>query len=140
MKSLKTLVRARQRLLDEKRRALGELEMQADRLIEARRALADEQCREAENIRTGGGVGYGFGSYLAGVQMRDAALQEGIRQLEPRIEAARDEIAEAFAEIKRFELIEAAQIERARRAAAKREQDELDELGLNVFRRKDAEA
>lgn len=139
MKSLQTLVRARQRLLDEKRRALNELEMQEDRLIAARRALADEKCREGENIRAGGGDGYGFGSYLAGVQIRDAALREGIRQLEPRIEAARDEIAEAFAEIKRLELIEAAQVERARRVAAKREQDELDELGLNVFRRSHTE-
>ncbi|MEK9661426.1 MAG: flagellar FliJ family protein [Alphaproteobacteria bacterium] len=70
--------------------------------------------------------------------MRNDAMQADLDSLGSRISAARDEIADAFAEIKRFELIEAAQQERARKEAAKREQEELDELGLNVFRRSDS--
>ena len=138
MKSLKTLVRARQRVLDEKRRALNLLEEQEDRLNDGRSALAAEQLREAENVRNSKDGGFGYGSYLTGARMRDQAIQFGLLKLGGEIESARDEIAEAYAEIKRFELIEAAQIERARKGEARREQEELDELGLGLYRRNSA--
>lgn len=138
MKGLGTLVRARQRELDDKRRALGELQDQADGIIAARDALADEQQREAELALDSPDGGFGYGAFLKASRMRDAAMQADLDGLAGRIEAARDEIADAFAEIKRFELIQAAQEERARKEAAKREQEELDELGLNVFRRNES--
>jgi len=138
MKGLATLVRARQRELDEKRRALGELQDQANEIIAARDALAGDQRREAELALDSPDGGFGYGAFLKAARMRDAAMQADLDALETRINAARDEISEAFAEIKRFELIQAAQEERARKEAAKREQEELDELGLNVFRRNEA--
>ena len=133
MKSLTTLVKAHKTVLDEKRRALNVLEEKVARLTGARAELADEKRREADLVRNGDG--YGFGGYLVGVRMRDEALHFGLEALAGEIEVARDEFAEAFAEIKRLELIEAAQAERARKQEAQREQQELDELGLSIFRR-----
>jgi flagellar export protein FliJ len=135
MKSLHTLIRLGQRALDEKRRALNVLQDAADRLNERRAALAREHAREAEHAAASADGGYGYGDYLAGARRRDAALLRDLQALSDRIEAARAEIAEAFAEIKRLELIEAAQAERARKQAEKREQDEANELGLNIYRR-----
>jgi flagellar export protein FliJ len=139
MKSLKTLVRARQSALDEKRQALNLLEDQADAVLSARAHLAEEQRKEAEMVAGCTDAGFGYGTYLKAARRRDAALRRDLDALAERLEAARSEVADAFAEIKRFELIEAAQIEQARKEAARREQEELDELGLTVFRRGEAE-
>jgi flagellar protein FliJ len=139
MKSLNTLLRVRQRELDEKRRALKLLEDESDGLHQSRAALAAEKTREAESVATSENGGFGYGSYLAAWRQRDAGLQRDIAALAERVEAARDEIADAFAEIKRYELIENAQNERQRKAAVRREQIEMDELGLGIYRRGAAE-
>ena len=121
MKGLKTLVRVRQSALDEKRRALNLLEDAAEELVRARAAIAEEQQREAEMARDSANGAYGYGSFLKASRRRDADLQGRLSAMAERLEAARGEVADAFAEIKRLELIEAAQIERARKEAARRE-------------------
>ena len=53
-------------------------------------------------------------------------------ELETKLEEARDQLAEAFEELKKVELIEERDAERVRVHEAAKEQAELDEIGINM--------
>lgn len=138
MKTLAGVIRLHRWQLDEKRRALGELEALADRLGgEIRQLDADMAAeRQAAEREAGNGVGFSFAAYVRNALARRERLQQSIRQVEEQIAAARDEIAEAFQELKKFEL---AQEDRDRRAANRRRRAEtiaFDEIALTRFLRR----
>ena len=65
----------------------------------------------------------------AAIQRRDN-LKNSVKDLEAKLEEVRDQLAEAFEELKKVELIEERDAERVRTQTAAREQAELDEIGL----------
>lgn len=135
MKGLGTLIRLRKQALDDSRKVLTELERQDDALTARLAAFEAELVAEAERVRGDADASYGYGSYLAGTRLRRADIERRRAELAGHIDAARDRVAEAYRDLKRFEHAQAMAEETARKDAGRREQAALDEVALASFRR-----
>jgi flagellar FliJ protein len=100
-------------------------------VAEVRRAVLDaEAVAEIEHARREGDTGMRLNSFLAGVRVRRAALDDQITQIGLEESGARDALAEAFETMKKFEQVaEMARVVEVKEAG-RRETAALDELGL----------
>jgi len=139
-KTLDTLVRLSRFEVDERQRELQVLLAEEDRIRAGVRAL-DEEARSEADFSRGHGEGSGsdYGRYLVRIRERRGELSEQLSELQPDIEAARDRLADAFAEQKKYEIAQENRTKEERAEEDRREAQELDELGLNNFRRREAE-
>lgn len=133
MKNLENLIRLHQWRLDEKRRKLEELETLIARLkseIEnLDKSLKADQQVAARNTE----AATGYGSYAAAVITRRDKLKQSLAGLQSEMVQAADDVAEAFQEFKRIDLIRARNQEKARQEKKRVQQMEIDEAGLNVY-------
>ncbi len=133
---LHTLIRLHKWRLDEKRRALAELQALADKLAQDTARLEREIIAEQEIARTSPEASFGYGNFAKQAIERRRRLAQSVAQVEHQIAEATEEMAEAFQELKRYEL---AQEGRDRRDEAKRKVREnaaLDEMALSGFMRR----
>ena len=133
---LHTLIRLHKWRLDEKRRALAELQALADKLAQDTARLEREILAEQEIARTSPEASFGYGNFAKQAIERRKRLAQSVAQVEHQIAEATEEMAEAFQELKRYEL---AQEGRDRREDAKRKTREnaaLDEVALSGFTRR----
>lgn len=128
MKSLPTLIRLAQRDLDLLRRVLadqlGKRQAVDERIAAHAQALAAEQAlavRDYESARA-------YGGYAAFALAGRKALEGEGAAIDAESERLRGLIAEAHIEVKKLERLLELQQERERKAAAKREDDQLDEM------------
>ena len=135
MKSLFTLIRLRQQQLDEKRVVLTRLETEAATIRSMIENLEAEVACQSEAARGDAASTYGYGTYLAGARARRTGLESRLAEVGELISAAADEVAEAFREMKRFELAQTLAEQREAAESARREQAVLDEVGLTGYRR-----
>lgn len=136
MADLDGVIRVRKWELDEKRRALGQLldqELRALDAIERHRQDMDDQARMAAQDSLGAGMGYGM--WLKKARKKSEALDRALRQIREAIERARDDMAEAFKELKTLEIAQEARLEAARMERERKEQIALDEMGIEMHRR-----
>lgn len=136
MTALVNLVRLNRWHLDEKRRKLADLERLAERLredlarldqgIEAERraAEASEDARQA------------YPAFITAELQRRHRLEDSIADVENELEDARDEVAIAFQELKKYELALENQRRRDREQQERQEQATLDEIGVDRHRRR----
>ena len=133
---LHTLIRLHKWRLDEKRRALAELQALADKLAQDTARLEREILAEQEIARSSPEASFGYGNFAKQAIERRKRLAQSVAQVEHQIAEATKEMAEAFQELKRYEL---AQEGRDRREDAKRKTREnaaLDEVALSGFTRR----
>jgi flagellar export protein FliJ len=139
-KGLKTLIRLAKWAVDEKRKVLTALQAREEEMIAAldqhERQLAEEQRIAAADAT---GVGFVYGAYASAWLNRKAEMEMRLLNLRHQIEAARDDLAEAFRQQKTYEITQANREKRERAEAERKEQVRLDEIGLNVFRRREKE-
>ncbi len=135
MKSLLTLIRLRQQQLDEKRLVLTRLETEAASIKSLIENLEAEVACETEAARGDAASVYGYGNYLANARARRAGLEARLAEVGDMIAVAADEVADAFREMKRFELAQTFAEQRAAAETARREQAILDDVGLTGYRR-----
>lgn len=136
MKSLDTIIRLHKWKLDERRRALGELQALSDQLAAEIARLEGELEREKAIAAGTPASSVDFAGYLKAMLTRRAHLQTSLRHVDKQIAASQDEIANAFADLKRFELAKA---DRDRRALVKQRRIEtarFDEIALEGYRRR----
>ena len=132
MKSRKSLIQLRQFEVDERRQTVTDIE---NMMSELNQMIIDLE-RQIEVEQEKAGVSdvnhYAYPTFAkAAIQRRDN-LKNSVSELEGRLEEARDGLAEAFEELKKVELIEERDAERARADAAAKEQAELDEIGVGM--------
>jgi flagellar export protein FliJ len=98
--------------------------------------LEAEVKAEQETARTDFEVSFGYARFARAALARRARLAQSITQVQTQIATATDALAEAFQEVKRYEL---AQEERERRDNEKlrhKENEMLDETASIGFRRR----
>lgn len=122
-----------------------EVENRQLRLAEITKRLADAEIRmavlvaegeaEAKHAGQNAEAGWYLAGYAAGLKVRKAALQTEIDAIQAEERGARDALAQAFEEQKKYEQV----AESARAAEAKetkrRENAELDEVGMRAVRK-----
>ncbi len=133
MKSLGTLIELKQRALDEKRRTLVQLEEQLDLLDGNVKKLKDELKHEAALASSQPDIARFFGEYAKGNDDKQANLREKRGMLLSLIEAQRDNIIEAFADLKQLEIAKEKRKEEEDANIKRKEDAELDEIGLRGF-------
>ncbi len=136
-KDLQNLIQIHEWEVDEKRRKLGELLRLLDNLEAQAQALEEELVREqriAQESPDEAGVLYG--NYAGTVIDRRERIAQSIAQMEHSIELAREELREAYVELKKYEIAQENREKRALLERNKREQAELDEVGLQSYVRK----
>lgn len=135
--TLDTLIRLAGSEVDDARRALQAVLAEEDTLraeIDALKRAVEHETEAAKNNPEFAG---GIGAYLARAKGQRETLSKAMAELRPRIEAARDALAEAFANQKKYEIAmenrDAADVAEDKR----RDGIALDEIGLNSHRREE---
>lgn len=136
MRGLPSLIKMHGLRLDEKRRKLAELERMRAALIERREALEAEIASEKAGAAAKPETQADFGAYIRAALKRRETLDRSIFDIDRESEAANEEVAEAYRELKKFELVKQRQDADALLEGNRREQADLDEIGLNNFLRK----
>lgn len=138
MSTLDSLIRLHRWHLDERRRELAALEGLAARLQEDRRRLEAEDERERAAAAASPEAGFGYAAYARRLIERRRKLEQSQQEVASQIGRARDALAEAFQEMKRYEVAAANRAKQQEQQNAKRERKTLDDLGIEGFRRKAA--
>jgi len=133
--TLDSLIRLHRWQVDERRRQVAELEALSARLRGELVRLADERAREQSAAGASFLAQHVYPGYIRRALERQKTLERSLAEAEAQILQARDALAEAFQELKRYE-IAAANRERLRmNAAARRERLETDAIAIENFRR-----
>lgn len=125
--------------MDEKRRKVAELQSLQDELRQQIKRLDEQVVAEKKSAAehpTEGGLS--FANFAKVARERRENLVNSIAQMEQVILMAREELAEAFRELKKYETVQSNRERRDREEANRREQAVLDEIGLNMHRTRKA--
>ncbi len=138
MADLDPLIRYRKHGVDEKRRALALLYEQVEELEKKKQQIEEQVEQEkklAEEMASVEASAY-LGRYLQGAREKIAAIGAEIRNLDTRITVAQEDMRRAFAEMKKVEITQRKRDEKEKAAQKKKEDNELDEIAIEGYRRK----
>jgi flagellar protein FliJ len=138
MSALDSLIRLHRWQLDERQRDLATLEALAASLAEERRRLEAEDRREREAAVTAPETAFAYAGYVRAMIERKRKLNQSEAEISSRILGAREALAEAFQEVKRYEIAAASRAKQQAAKLARIEQQALDELGIEGHRRRTA--
>ncbi len=125
--------------------ATYEVEARQQQLAEIARRLADANTRlrvllaeaeaEAKRAQIDAEAGWYHLGYTEGLKLRKAAVLAEIAAIEMEERGARDALAEAFEEQKKYEQVAAGARLAAAKEVTRRENADLDEVGMQAARR-----
>jgi flagellar protein FliJ len=134
--TLDTLIRLHRWQVDEQRRQVAELEGFAEKLREQLVRLAEERAMEQQAAGANYLASHVYPGYIRRAMQRQKTLEQSLAETEQQIAQARDALAEAFQELKRYEVALANRERLRMSAAARRERIETDAIALENFRRR----
>ena len=136
------MTRSHEPLIRLARFKVEELQKQMAELDRSRQALIDQIERleasvpEEQAAATESKEGFlAYGSYAQAVIKRKDNIRLSLDEVEVQAEALRARLAEAFQELKKYELLEERRLAQAEKALRAAEQDELDEIAQVRHRR-----
>ena len=138
MTALDSMVRVHRWMLDERQRKLADLQVFVDKLKDDLTALDKELEAEREVADGSDEAGMAYPAFVAASLERRKKLCDTIANLESEIEAVREEVAEAFGELKKFEMARDNQDLREADKRNRRDRLNVDELGVSIYRRNKA--
>lgn len=139
MSGLDQLVRLQKWSLDEKRRQATDLEALIDRLNGDLTKLDAELAREIEAARNDIELQRALPAYRQAMADRRERLEKSIADLAGELEKLREQITEAFTELKKTEQTIANRQQRQRNTQRRRDQIQADDLAIDIHRRKSKE-
>ncbi len=132
MKSRKSLIQLRRFEVDERRQTVADIEAMMGELQQMVIDLERQIEVEQEKAGVSDVNHFAYPTFAKAAIVRRDNLKNSCAELETKLEEARDQLAEAFEELKKVELIEERDAERVRVHEAAKEQAELDEIGINM--------
>lgn len=138
MRTLSTLIKLHRHSLDEKRRALTDLENLRSDLVGQREKLEADLVREQDVAKQTESGAFAYAGFHQGYIQRRDRLAVSLIEVESRIAAAQQEVSEAYQDVKRHEIALAARQRKQREEEERRTQTTLDEVSLNMHRRRSA--
>ena len=136
MSSLDTLIKLHRWQLDEQRRKVAEFENLAEKLRTELNRLDGENQFEQRIAGNSHEANYAYSGYAKSLIDRRAKLTRSIEETEQQIVDARAALADAFAEVKRYEVAAANRLLAKHRGIERLRQQEFDEVALAGYRRK----
>lgn len=136
MSAVDSLIRLHRWQLDERRRQVADLDALAAKLrLEEVRLIAEQKSEQniaAESTEAASA----YGGYARRVIERRQKLEASLASVEQQITAARAALAEAYQEVKRYEIAAANRALQVRKRVARQSQLALDEVAIEAFRRR----
>ena len=137
MKSIKTLLRVKQREMDALKRQQGILEQQREDVYSIIEGLGNQLVSELKAAQNMPEMAHFFGDYSAAIKKRQEMMHGHLQKVEIEINKITDQIRERFGEMKKYELAIANWQKRKDAVAAARLQQEMDEIGIRGYVRRD---
>ena len=137
MKSIKTLIRVKQREMDALKRQQGILEQQREEVHSIIVGLANQLADELKAAQNMPEMGHFFGDYSAAIKKRQELMHAHLRRVEVELDKLTQQLRERFSEMKKFELALANWQKRKDDATARKLSQEMDEIGIRGFVRRD---
>ena len=136
MSGLDQLIRLQRWTLDEKRRQASDLELLIERLIQDIIKLDEQVEREIEASRADLELQRALPGYRNAMKSRRERLDKSLVDLRGELEKLREQITEAFSDLKKTEQTQKNREQRQRLAERRKDQAISDEVGLQQHRRK----
>lgn len=136
---MKTLLRVKQREIDALKRQQGLLEKQREDANKILDLLAESLRRELKTAESMPEMAHFFGNFASHIKQRQEQMHAHLRKVEAEMEKLANQIRDKFSEMKKYELTLAAYDKRQRDKQAKRENQEMDEVGLRGYIREHAQ-
>ncbi len=130
------MIRLHKWQLDEKRRDMAELERMKADLLQNLTDLQNELIREQQKVSESPVVNIGYAAYAQQVMARRVNIVNSMLEIDVSIENMKDQVAEAFKELKKYEVIEQRQLQEELADYNRRQQIEQDELAINMHRQR----
>lgn len=135
MRGLNGMIRLAKWQLDEKQRQLADLDAMRESLREKAATLAAEVNAEQAAASTGDAA-FAYANFARAALDRRETLERSIAEVETALAQVREQVSEAFRELKKYEVAEARRFEREQLETNRKNQAALDEIALNMHRRK----
>jgi len=135
MSTLESLIRLHRWQVDERRRQVAELESLAEKLRQELARLAEERANEQAAAGASFLARHVYPGYIRHAIERQQTLEQSLAETEAQTVHAREALAEAFEELKRYEIASANRERMRISAAARRERLDTDAVAIDTFRR-----
>lgn len=142
MANLKSLIKLRRHNVDEKQKFLAQLYREIEAIERSKNTLIERLRAERDVLDKAGSLemyAY-FGRFSQNIQRMLERLNEEKKKLETRIVIAQDDVREAFANMKRIEIVQREREREEKKERDDKETRELDDIGIDGFRRKEEDA
>ncbi|MCK5424041.1 MAG: flagellar FliJ family protein [Emcibacter sp.] len=130
------MIRLHKWQLDEKRRNMVDLEKMKEDLLQNLVDLQEELIAEQKKVSEASVVNIGYAAYAQQVMARRVNIVNSMVEIDVSIDDMKEQVAEAFKELKKYEVVEQRERERELTERNRRQQSELDELAINMHRRR----
>jgi len=137
MKGLNTLIKLHKRTLDDLRRKLVGLEEQKAQLQALSRTLQEELEREMQMATAQPDLSRFFSGFAKRIQKRQEDIAREMQALDRQIAALSEQIAEAFGELKKFEIAQENALRRLKEEEKRRDDALMDDIAARQHRRKE---
>jgi flagellar protein FliJ len=137
MANLKSLIKLRRHNVDEKQKVLAGLYREIEEIERGKNMLIERLRTEREVLDQSGSLemyAY-FGRFSQNIHRMIERLNAEKRKLETRITIAQDDVREAFAGMKRIEIVQREREASEKKEEADKETREMDDIGIEGFRR-----
>ena len=135
-KGMTGMIRLHKWQLDEKRRNMVDLEKLKEGLRQNLTDLQNELLAEQKKVSESPVVNIAYAGYAQNVMARRVNIVNSILELDVSIEDMKDQVAESFKELKKYEVVEQREREREMTEQNRQQQIEQDELAINIHRRR----
>ncbi len=133
-KGLATLIRMQQRELDTLRKRMVILTQNRDALMEQSAQLQEDLEEEVRLAGELAGMSGFFGDYSEHIKSKREKLHKEAAKLEKKIAAMTEEIAQAFGELKKYEIALEHQLKEEKKQRELQEQKQMDEIAARKHR------
>jgi flagellar protein FliJ len=137
-KGLESLIRLSDSALNERRRELNQVEEREDEIKRLLDALEEEKRREQTLSREIEAGAFAYSGYAQGTIQRRKELERKLEALQPLLEEARVALSEAFQDLKRYEIALDLRKKADKAEEERKTTQMLDEISLNMHRRRQA--
>ena len=135
-KTLENLIRLHKYQVDEKRRVLGALYGELNDLEQKLKDLYAQIAHEQEIAQSSPEQAmFSYGRFHQRAMLIRDELVEAIQAKEAEVEAAREDVNEAFRELKVYEQAEKNRKQREEDERTRKENIEMDEIAMNLYRK-----
>jgi len=135
MRNRESLIRLHKFQVDERRRKVAEIELLLAEFRNKERELEAQVLAEQEKAGISDEAHFAYPMFAKSVQKRRENILQSIADLDIQLGQAQEELAAAFRELKKYELMEESRKRKVRKQTQRLEQAELDEIALQIHRR-----